>query len=578
MSLLFNDIESKEDYLGYKPYIKAFNYIINKGEEYFDTPLVVGIHGKWGSGKSTFMNLLIREIDKNFFGDLPIDNDKSISNQNEYKIIKINSWQFDKKIDFINILFLEIYKSIKNDGDILSLYPELKIKFFEFFKSLEINLNIPLLSEVEKSSISIKRNKNNDSIFKRSKAILMRNNIENIIEHNYFKNKKFIVFIDDLDRCSIDSIVNILEEIKLTLHSMRCVFFLGSDLEYLKSAIAGKYKDIIEYKSQINGIRVEEELSNFCDEYLEKLVQIPFHIPNINIENIKLYLKKIVSNNKESNDRNNVCKIEEDIEEKINNDIKIYNDEIDNIADLFFDLRISPRKAKRIINQAFLHDIFIRFNYDKKDININIVFLILLITIKEIDIKYYNNNFWSKKKTIQTLNEWKKIENGDSIPNYILEFCSKMNDNPRYLDIKDEEIDIYLNVTSSLNINSTFPDYFYIKDSFNLDMSIRDLYKIYNYKEDFWKITEYFFEKIYDKNKFKILIGNSGYIVIYSKVKENDEYLFTLFCGSKIEKSYIKFKYHKLKSEYWKGEDFIELTKQNLNNVKKIISEIGDKI
>lgn len=62
-----NDCVSDKDYLGYSPYIEAFLYLIQKHSELIQLPIVFGIHGKWGTGKSTFMNLIKCRLNDDFF-------------------------------------------------------------------------------------------------------------------------------------------------------------------------------------------------------------------------------------------------------------------------------------------------------------------------------------------------------------------------------------------------------------------------------------------------------------------------------------------------------------------------------
>ncbi|WP_394806550.1 P-loop NTPase fold protein, partial [Clostridium baratii] len=58
MKRIFNDNESEKDYIGYEPYINVFKYIIEDNNNLLTPPIVFGLHGEWGMGKSTFMNIL----------------------------------------------------------------------------------------------------------------------------------------------------------------------------------------------------------------------------------------------------------------------------------------------------------------------------------------------------------------------------------------------------------------------------------------------------------------------------------------------------------------------------------------
>ncbi len=89
------------------------------------------------------------------------------------------------------------------------------------------------------------------------------------------KEGRLIVFIDDLDRCSPDKIPDLLEAIKLFTMTPRCVYVLGLDYDIVRKGIEKKYK-----------FKEEREAS----EYLEKIVQIPFHMPPLDEGRIESFV------------------------------------------------------------------------------------------------------------------------------------------------------------------------------------------------------------------------------------------------------------------------------------------------
>ena len=86
------------------------------------------------------------------------------------------------------------------------------------------------------------------------------------------KDARLIIFIDDLDRCEESVIVQLLESIKLYLHSQRCVFILGIDPDAVLGALKRHWKE-------------RSEQSNA--EYLEKLVQAQLEVPQPAIQLIR---------------------------------------------------------------------------------------------------------------------------------------------------------------------------------------------------------------------------------------------------------------------------------------------------
>lgn len=51
-----SDIHCNEDMLGFDKYIETLGRMINDKD--FKTPFCIGIYGKWGTGKTSFMHLL----------------------------------------------------------------------------------------------------------------------------------------------------------------------------------------------------------------------------------------------------------------------------------------------------------------------------------------------------------------------------------------------------------------------------------------------------------------------------------------------------------------------------------------
>ncbi len=80
-------------------------------------------------------------------------------------------------------------------------------------------------------------------------------------------NAKITVIIDDLDRCNADKIVDTLEAVKLLLNFDIFIVFLAIDSNVIARAIETRYKEVL----------AEAGRSGYL--YLDKIVQIPFRIP-----------------------------------------------------------------------------------------------------------------------------------------------------------------------------------------------------------------------------------------------------------------------------------------------------------
>jgi chemotaxis protein histidine kinase CheA len=95
------------------------------------------------------------------------------------------------------------------------------------------------------------------------------------------KNKlKIVIFIDELDRCPLERIVDILEAIKLFLAEDIFIVLLGVDTRVASEAIRLHYKEV--------------RNPDLPREYLEKIVQLPLRVPTAKHEELCQYLGELM--------------------------------------------------------------------------------------------------------------------------------------------------------------------------------------------------------------------------------------------------------------------------------------------
>ena len=92
--------------------------------------------------------------------------------------------------------------------------------------------------------------------------------------YNYLQRRrpecKVVVFIDDLDRCSEEKIMEILQAINLILGNSKFFVFLGVETNMIYRAIRSHYSN--NHEDELLG-------QNFSENYLRKIIQLSFHIP-----------------------------------------------------------------------------------------------------------------------------------------------------------------------------------------------------------------------------------------------------------------------------------------------------------
>ncbi len=88
------------------------------------------------------------------------------------------------------------------------------------------------------------------------------------------KGGRLVVFVDDLDRCLPEKAIEVLEAIKLFLEVPGAVFILGMDQEVVQRGVEARYGSFFH-----QSLGERSELPIRGDVYLQKIVQIPFHLP-----------------------------------------------------------------------------------------------------------------------------------------------------------------------------------------------------------------------------------------------------------------------------------------------------------
>ena len=130
---------------------------------------------------------------------------------------------------------------------------------------------------------------------------------------------RIVVFIDDLDRCSPDRALEVLESIKSFFDIEGLVYVIGMDSETIHSLVKKKYGE----ESAVKGL-----------DYLQKIVQLPFHIPTWKEVDISSSISKIISKGLEGS--------------------KLADEFKNNTSLIVKAIELNPRQVKRFINNIIL--------------------------------------------------------------------------------------------------------------------------------------------------------------------------------------------------------------------------------
>ena len=253
-----NPLEEHADF-GFSAYIDTISDLIANGRN--KTPLVIGIYGKWGSGKTTLMRSIAHKL----------------KNTPEYKNppfrrckpVWFQAWKYKDEDEILAALLEQILNTMARDD------------FFSKFKK-EIETFIQTLNPGNFFSVLLKKYTGVDTKdlfqelghkkklgfydeFERSFKRLIWTYLSgrpqfNETEAYKDENGALTVFIDDLDRCPETRIVGVLETVKLFMDIPGCVFVIGADNYIITRALEKSY---------------QENAGRFMD----KIIQVTFNLP-----------------------------------------------------------------------------------------------------------------------------------------------------------------------------------------------------------------------------------------------------------------------------------------------------------
>lgn len=313
---MWKDIETSEDLLGYRFHAKLLKEIVLDKSM---LPTSIGIFGNWGYGKSSLMLLLEKEINEEIAMHVAEGNTPRILQ------VRFNGWQYESyettKYSLIQVLLDSVEKYLSDNRDVLEKL-DILLKRINLLKlgvlllkkyvwdkiPNAIKSNLPQADDL-KECIGVDDITKFQNEFQNEHTSLFvtkfRTLLESIVEEAKFDS--IIVYIDDLDRCSGEKMIECIEAIKLFLNVKNTAFVLGADERMVERAIKEHYPEIEQDKRQI--------YSPFSD-YLEKLIQIPYRLPRLSLNEQYTYILFLLLKSKYPNFFNAVIKDYNDYKNK----------------------------------------------------------------------------------------------------------------------------------------------------------------------------------------------------------------------------------------------------------------------
>jgi len=296
--MILSDNETKVDFLNNEAIARTIFTLLR---EHPDRPVTVGVHGDWGAGKSSVLEML----------EVALDADHRVL------CLKFNGWRFqgfeDAKIALIEGIvtglierrpFLtkagDVVKNIFHRIDLLKAAKKaggLALTAYAGGHGLGMHaVSIPaVLTALEGwAADPTKLTKENvESVLAGAKDILKSNaEAANVPEEIAGFRKAFdqllekadidqlVVLIDDLDRCLPDTAIETLEAVRLFVFTARTAFVVAADEAMIEYAVRKHFPDLPDTTGP----------QTYARNYLEKLIQVPFRIPALGETETRIYV------------------------------------------------------------------------------------------------------------------------------------------------------------------------------------------------------------------------------------------------------------------------------------------------
>ena len=245
-------------------------------------PCVFGVHGEWGSGKTSFLHQLHWYLT----GDCPQQSDderkaagtgngkQAGRYENDVTIVWFEAWRYQHENDPVIALLHEIrtqlplYSKWLNEGRkltavairgaLLSMEDLTKRIGFKASKVQEAGEQW----ERENLAVALPSHTIRQHLNEALRQLLGKKSGKR-------RNARLVVLIDDLDRCEPAAAFKLLEGIKIYLNLSSCVFVLGMNQRIIERAIAKHTAP-----DESDDIRHE-----YAREYLDKLCTNIWHLP-----------------------------------------------------------------------------------------------------------------------------------------------------------------------------------------------------------------------------------------------------------------------------------------------------------
>jgi hypothetical protein len=245
-----------------------------------DTPITIGIQGGWGSGKTSLINLLQYQLEKQ--GDTLC----VFVNAWEHSLFQSNTDKSGVAISILSGVVESLCVVIDNktklqEDDPARISDEIKAEALKEdtlsqkagkvavgLLAHAARLGAKLMADIDMPGSNPQRTQEPMRLgaqFIRDLRSDLAHAVQVVTEKSPYK--RFVCFVDDLDRVHPKTAIEILDVLKNVFDISQCVFILAIDFEVVVKGLEDKY-----------GEKTSENEREFR-QYFDKIIQVPFSMP-----------------------------------------------------------------------------------------------------------------------------------------------------------------------------------------------------------------------------------------------------------------------------------------------------------
>ena len=247
-------------------------------------PVVLGVSGRWGSGKTTVLQLVGAELAKS--------NDEG----SRILIVPTDPWRYDPATGVKESLISEVLSALESEVDgnaaegsnAKELFKRL-VRRVDWAKAITLAAKSSLLMQIPSIGdiAELVKDPGGTSGDQSRGLEAFRNEFKQLMESPDLGHiKRVVVLVDDLDRCLPPTVIETLEGIRLFLAVPKMSFVIAADEERVADAIRTRYEKP-GGSAERSASEIEEEPARL---YLHKIVHTTVPLPALSRFDTETYL------------------------------------------------------------------------------------------------------------------------------------------------------------------------------------------------------------------------------------------------------------------------------------------------